>query len=119
MLKDVYCQKFKEESDEIGRAIIECAFLMRKTLLFQKVIKVKPEEVTKALREEIIRAIKIDIWHPVHMNKLSKEEKELIPQMMNHFEKYKPDVAFDKFKVTVLARGDKQVYTGESEGPVA
>ncbi len=26
---------------------------------------------------------------------------------------------FDKFKVQVLARGDKQIYSGESEGPVA
>jgi hypothetical protein len=26
----------------------------------------RPEEATKALREKVIKAIKIDIWHPVH-----------------------------------------------------
>jgi hypothetical protein len=39
--------------------------------------------------------------------------------MMNYLEKYKPDKSFDKFKVRVLTRGDKQKYTGETEGPVA
>ena len=38
--------------------------------------------------------------------------------MMNYLEKYKPDKTFEKFKVRVLNRGDKQIYTGETEGPV-
>jgi hypothetical protein len=39
--------------------------------------------------------------------------------MMNYLEKYRPDLSFEKCKVRVLTRGDKQVYTGETEGPVA
>jgi hypothetical protein len=39
--------------------------------------------------------------------------------MINYLEKYKPDATFDKSKVRVLARGDKQMHTGESDGPVA
>ncbi len=39
--------------------------------------------------------------------------------MINYLNKYIHDATFDKFKVRVLARGDKQVYTGESDGPVA
>jgi len=93
---------------------------MKKALLFNKAMVARPEEAMKALREEVIKAIKINIWHPVHPKDLSKEEQNLIiPQMINYLEKYKPDATFDKFKVRVLARGDKQVYTGESDGPVA
>jgi hypothetical protein len=80
----------------------------------------RPKEVMKALREEAVKALKINIWHPVHMSDLSAEEQKLvIPQMINYLEKYKPDASFDKIKVRVLARGDKQVNTGESDGPVA
>jgi hypothetical protein len=39
--------------------------------------------------------------------------------MMNNLEKYNPDMTFDKYKVRVLTRGDKQIYSGESEGPAA
>jgi hypothetical protein len=39
--------------------------------------------------------------------------------MINYLEKDKPDMTFDKFKVRVLTRGNKQVHTGESERPVA
>ena len=50
---------------------------------------------------------------------MTEEEKKLIiPQMMNYLEKYKPDKTFEKFNVRVLNRGDKQIYTGETEGPV-
>jgi len=82
-------------------------------------MKSRPDEAMKALREEVIKAMKINIWHPVHKDLSEEERKLVIPQMINYFEKYKPDATFDKFKVRVLARGDKQVYTGESEGPVA
>jgi hypothetical protein len=52
------------------------------------------------------------IWHPVHVKDLTEEQQKLIiPQMT--------DATFDKVNVIVLARGDKQVYTGESEGLVA
>jgi hypothetical protein len=48
----------------------------------------------------------------------SEEKKLIIPQMMNYLEKYKADKTFEKFKVRVLNRGDKQIYTAETEGPV-
>jgi hypothetical protein len=74
----------------------------------------------KALREEVQKTVKIDIWEQVHLDDLSTEEQRLIiPQMMNYLEKYNPDMTFDKYKVRVLTRGDKQIYSGESEGPVA
>jgi hypothetical protein len=74
----------------------------------------------RALREEVQKTIKIDIWDPVHPEDLTPEERSLIiPQMMNYLEKYNPDMTFDKYKVRVLTRGDKQMYSGESEGPVA
>jgi hypothetical protein len=80
----------------------------------------KPEEAMKALREEVLKAVKIGIWEPIHVKSLSEEQqKMIIPQMMNYLEKFKPDMSFDKYKVRVLTRGDKQVFTGESEGPVA
>jgi hypothetical protein len=51
---------------------------------------------------------------------MTAEEKQLIiPQMINYLEKYRPNLSFKKCKVRVLTRGDKQVYTGETEGPVA
>jgi hypothetical protein len=91
-----------------------------KALLFQRALEQKPEEAMKALREEVIKAIKIDIWDPVHPEEMSDEEQNLIiPQMMNYLEKFKPDASFDKYKVRVLTRGDKQIFAGESKGPVA
>jgi hypothetical protein len=117
---ETYHDNFYEGSDNINKEIVECAYGMKKALLFQKAMNTRPEEVMKALREEVVKALKINIWHPVHMSDLSAEEQKLvIPQMINYLEKYKPDASFDKIKVRVLARGDKQVYTGESDGPVA
>jgi hypothetical protein len=106
------------DEDTTKRAV-KCTYAM-KALLFQKAMQEKPLEAMKALREEVIKAIKIDIWDPVHPEDMSAEERKLIiPQMMNYLEKYRPDLSFEKFKVRVLTRGDKQVYTGETEGPVA
>jgi len=117
---ETYHDNFYEGIDNINKEIVECAYGMKKALLFQKAMNTRPEEVMKALREEVVKALKINIWHPVHMSDLSAEEQKLvIPQMINYLEKYKPDASFDKIKVRVLARGDKQVYTGESDGPVA
>jgi hypothetical protein len=91
-----------------------------KALLFQKAMEEKPEAAMNALREEVLKAIRIDIWEPVHPESMSIEEKQLIIlQMMNYLEKYNPDMSFDKYKVRVLTRGDKQVFAGETEGPVA
>jgi hypothetical protein len=121
VIKETYHQNFYEGCDIKAKETVECTYSMKKkALLFDKAVVARPEEAMKALREEVIKAIKINIWHPVHPKDLSKEEQNLIiPQMINYLEKYKPDATFDKFKVRVLARGDKQVYTGESDGPVA
>jgi len=120
MIRETYRDNFREGSENITKEIVEYTYAMRKALLFQKAIIDKPDEAMQALREEVIKDMKIDIWHPVHLRDLTDDQKELIiPQMINYLEKYKLDNTFDKFKVRVLARGDKQVYTGESEGPVA
>jgi hypothetical protein len=72
----------------------------------------------KALREEVLKAIKIDIWKPINPNTLMEEQLKLIlPQMLDYLEKYKTDNTFDTFKVKVLARGDKQWNIGESDSP--
>lgn len=62
----------------------------------------------------------LDIWDPVHPESMSSEDRQLIIlQMMNYLEKYKPDMSFNKYKVRVLTRGDKQAFAGKTEGPVA
>jgi hypothetical protein len=43
-----------------------------KALLFQKALKLKPEEAMKALREEVLKTIKLDIWEPVHLKPLNR-----------------------------------------------
>ena len=121
VVKEQYVKQFQDADPESINKVTETIEVcgMMKALLFQKAVKEKPEEATKALREEVTKAIKIKIWEPVHLNSLSEEEKGLIiPQMINYLEKYKPDMSFDKYKVRVLTRGDKQWNTGESEGPV-
>ncbi len=91
-----------------------------KAMLFQHALKQRPEEAMKALREEVQKALKINVWKPIHWEHLSEEEKKLvIPMMANYLEKFKPDNTFDKFKIRVLNRGDKQYMIGETEGPVA
>jgi len=67
-------------------------------------MKSRPDEAMKALREEVIKAMKINIWHPVHKDLSEEERKLVILQMINYFEKYKPDATFDKFKVRVGKR---------------
>jgi hypothetical protein len=120
LIRETYRENFSESGNNITKEIVECTYSMQKALLFQNAMKSRPDEAMKALRKEVIKAMKINIWHPVHYKDLSEEERKLvILQMINYFEKYKPDATFDKFKVRVLARGDKQVYTGELEGPVA
>jgi hypothetical protein len=49
----------------------------------------KSEEAMKALNEEVIKVLKINIWKPVHLKDLSTVQVNLIlPQMMNYLEKY-------------------------------
>ena len=49
------------------------------------------------------------IWHGVHWEDLTPEQRKLIlPMMKNYIEKYLPSGEFDKSKVRVLVRGDLQ-----------
>ncbi len=70
----VYHQNFHEESN--------VEYTHEKSFALQKARKSKWEEVTKALREEVIQAVKINIQHPVHLDDLSCEEKEIIWQII-------------------------------------
>jgi hypothetical protein len=73
---------------------------MMKALFFHKALKNRPEEAIKALCEEVIKALKIDVWELVQLNEMTEEEQSLIiPQMANYLEKCKPDATFDKCKV--------------------
>jgi hypothetical protein len=94
------CNNFSKGSKNISKDIIECTYAMKKALLFQEVVLKKHEEAMKALREEVEKALKINIWHPVHLNDLwHGQQKLIIPQMINYLEKYKPDATFEKYKV--------------------
>ncbi len=118
VIKEVYNDNLQKLETSEQTEIIEMCGMM-KAMLFEHAVSAKPEEAMKALKEEVRKAVNIDIWEPVFLHDLTNEEKKLvIPQMMNYLEKYKPDKTFEKFKVRVLNRGDKQIYTGETEGPV-
>jgi hypothetical protein len=70
-----------------------------KAQLFQCALKEKPAEAMQMLREEVQKALKINLWKPIHLNDLTREEKKLIiPTMLNYLEKYKPDNTFGKYK---------------------
>jgi hypothetical protein len=118
VIKEVYNDNLQNlETSELTKIIEICG--MMKAMLFQLTVSTKPEEAMKALKEEVKKAVNIDIWDSVFLHDLKMEEKKLIiPQMMNYLEKYRPDKTFEKFEVRVLNRGEKQIYTGETEGPV-
>jgi hypothetical protein len=125
VIHESYQQNFHEEFEDMKNETVECTYAMKALLFhkataqFRKATAQKPEEAMKALMEEVHKVIKIDIWDPIHPKDMSDDEKKMIiPQMINYLEKYKPDMSFDKFKVRVLTRGNKQVYAGESEGPM-
>jgi hypothetical protein len=119
VIKEYYRKNYCDMDNRMPPMPVETVGAM-KAMLFQHALKQRPEEAMKALREEVQKALKINVWKPIHWEHLSDEEKKLvIPMMANYLEKYKPDNTFDKFKVRVLNRGDKQYMTGETEGPVA
>ena len=84
VVKEQYIMQFQDPNPESISKVTEIMEVcsMMKALLFQKAVKEKPEEAMKALREEVKKAIKINIWKPVHRAQLSDEQKALIlPQM--------------------------------------
>ncbi len=70
VVKETYVQNYQDMMSEVNQATIECTYAM-KALLFQKALKLKPEEAMKALREEVSKTIKLDIWEPVHLESLT------------------------------------------------
>jgi dihydroneopterin aldolase len=81
-IQETYLNNFHDMGENDMNGKVECTYAM-KALLFQKEMQKKPIEAMKALREEVIKAIKIDIWDAVHLEDLSAEEKKLVIPQMN------------------------------------
>ncbi len=73
-MNKTHVQSSQETGCDEAMDVIECTHAM-KALLFWKALKGKPEEAMKALREEVQKIIKIDIWDPVHLEDLTKRAK--------------------------------------------
>jgi hypothetical protein len=71
VVNETYIQNYQDIASDVPQATIECIYAM-KALLFQKALKLKPEEAMKALREEVLKTIKLDIWEPVHLKPLNQ-----------------------------------------------
>ena len=102
VVKEQYVKQFRDADPDATNMVTKTIEVggMMKALLFQKAVKENPEEAMKAQRKEVMKAIQIKIWEPVHQNSLSAEEKGLIlQQMINYLEKYRPEMSFDKYKV--------------------
>ncbi len=118
IVKEQYIKQFQDSDPESFSKVTDTVKICgtMKALLFQKAMKEKPEEAIKVLREEVKKAIKINNWKKVHRAQVRDKQKALIlPQMIHYLEKDKPNMEFDKYKVRVLTRGDKQQNIGESE----
>ncbi len=53
------------------REAIECNF-MRKVLLFQKAVKKHHKDAIEALREEVMKVVKMDMWDPLPLPDMSQ-----------------------------------------------
>ncbi len=74
VVKDTYIKNFQDTGSNDSKTIIECTYAM-KALLLQKALRLKPDEAMKALREEVEKTVKIDIWEPVHLESLSAKNE--------------------------------------------
>jgi hypothetical protein len=89
------------------------------SLLYEHALKTNPEAAKKALELEVASAESKNVWHGVHEEDLTSEQRNLIISTMKNFkEKFKPTGEFEKYKVRILARGDTQTQLAETEGPV-
>jgi hypothetical protein len=77
VINETFERNLREETENVTKETIKCTYA-RKAFLFQKALKRKPEEAIKALRE-VTKAIKIDIWEPVHPDNMTIKEKILPP----------------------------------------
>ncbi len=115
MVKEYYKDRYHDMECSIPQMSIETVGA-RKAMLFQNALKQCRKEAMEVLREEVQKALKIDIWKPILWDHLNKDEKKtVIPMMANYLE----NNTFEKFKVRVINRGDKQFMTGETKGLVA
>jgi hypothetical protein len=62
-------KKTQEDGNNIKKQTVKCTYSMKKALLFQNEMKTRPVEAIKALKKEVIKALKINIWPPVHPEK--------------------------------------------------
>ena len=86
---------------------------------FQQGLKERPELVKSALRKELEVLARKKVWHGVHYDDLTNEQKKLVVgNLLHHTVKYKPDGSYDKDKVRIVMLGNQQTVVGETEGPV-
>jgi hypothetical protein len=64
VIEEVYNENLQHLESSEKNEIIEICEMM-KAMLFQHAVSAKPEEATKALKEEVRKAVKFDIWDPV------------------------------------------------------
>jgi hypothetical protein len=60
ILHETYQQNYREKQENVSNELIECTYAM-KALLFQKAMAQNPEEAMQALREEVQKAVKMDM----------------------------------------------------------
>jgi hypothetical protein len=77
ILKEMSDNNCNHDPDGYAKQTIECTYAM-KALLFQKAMQEKPEEAMKALREEVLKAVTIGIWEPIHVKSLADEQQKMI-----------------------------------------
>jgi hypothetical protein len=73
VIHETYLQNFCDASECKSIQMIETTYMMI-ALLFQKAMENRPEEAMKALHEEVMKALKIDFWEPVHPRDMTEEE---------------------------------------------
>jgi hypothetical protein len=119
VLRKAYLERYGgsiKSEDEYSDVNLDVEF---SGIVFQQAMKSRPEAAEEALVKEVRKTIEKKIWHPIHEEDMTLEQKMLIlPIMKNYVEKFTPDNVFEKSKVRVLIRGDLQTKIGENEGPV-
>ena len=87
--------------------------------LFDEAFRNRPDKAMSALDKELDLLDKKKVWKPILMESLSSEDRALVlNNTKNYVEKYRADGVFEKSKVRILARGDRQTEVGLTEGPV-
>jgi hypothetical protein len=83
--------------------------------LFQKPVEKKNRRSHECIKRSSSRSRNKHHLGTGYPKNLSSEEAKLvILKILNNLERCKPDKSFEKFKVRVLNRGDKEKNTGET-----